>query len=269
MLSFHIQQENQKSIDINHSIFAVAVLNTVVDLVFVTPLILFVSHVLLPALSERVLRQALEDAKIRAKSTDKGSNQDPHSRTRSSVHARGGVLAVPAAIRAKNRWLDLLLNSNSSSRSELGTATNETVSPGDVELVETAGTLNPIVSGDEANLQTEDAVVASRGANRSKTLIDEAPIIRTDDAVLPQGWHQALDEPSGHSYFYNVCTGETSWEAPVVAVAAADGAWNSAQEGEGLGDFDFDDVFGGGDGNGGVHLMANPSIPSTLSRRAA
>jgi hypothetical protein len=270
VLSFHIEQENQKSIDINHSIFAVAVLNTVVDLVFVTPLILFVSHVLLPALSERVLRQALEDAKIRAKSTDKGSNQDPHSRTRSSVHARGGFLAVvPAAIRAKNRWLDLLSNSNSSSRSELGSVTNETVSPGDMELVETAGTLNPIVSGDEANLQTEDAVVASRGANRSKTLIEEAPTIRTDDAVLPQGWHQALDETSGHPYFYNVCTGEISWEAPVVAVAAADGAWNSAQEGEGLGDFDFDDVFGGGDGNGGVHLMANPPILSTLSRRAA
>lgn len=39
--------------------------------------------------------------------------------------------------------------------------------------------------------------------------------------TLPKGWNDAIDAATGKTYFWNEDTRETSWNRPVVSVAAA------------------------------------------------
>ena len=73
-------------------------------------------------------------------------------------------------------------------------------------------------------LEQENTNAASEGATGDT----QAPCSGSDTStpavtrtVLPEGWQQVLDPDSGYTYYWNVATNETSWEAPALPTPAA------------------------------------------------
>lgn len=57
--------------------------------------------------------------------------------------------------------------------------------------------------------------------------INENESVKQDNAAIPDGWIETMDQNSGKVYYYNESTGETSWEWPVGKQAAAGTEGNS------------------------------------------
>ena len=56
MVGFHVNQETQREVDANKAVYAMAILNTIVDILAVTPVLVCLRAVIIPNLVKRILR---------------------------------------------------------------------------------------------------------------------------------------------------------------------------------------------------------------------
>ena len=158
ILAFHMTQENAASsktgdeIRANQNVYASAILDTLVDILVVSPLFLFIRMVIVPSIADRLLRNAIETALAQINTCVKSE-------------ADTTLVALPAVLKAKRKFL------------------NAYQPNGELDA--------PEVAHDAAE-EAHDATI-----------------------VRPEKWDMHIDDESGHPYYHNTTTGETTWDAPL------------------------------------------------------
>ena len=106
----------------------------------------------------------------------------------------------------------------------------------DKQRAELAAAAEPAAAGDGADVPidaSEQPEVVTEQVQRSTAGASSAAVGVQAEVLtqsLPSGWRQTVDDDSGDTYYWNVSTGETSWELPIAHVTAAAAAAPAAPD---------------------------------------
>ncbi len=74
-------------------------------------------------------------------------------------------------------------------------------------------------SGDASSPAADPAASTAAAAAAPAAAAPQPAVIRDDS--LPEGWSSALDPTYNHVYYFNVSTGQRTWEKPTAAPKAS------------------------------------------------